>query len=213
MTGLSRKEIRRIREDSLSRRCTPDMQASPANTVIHYWYHDPEFCDGPGKPKVLPYQGEPGFVDLVKKYAGDIPPGAMRTELCRTGAVSEQADKLLRVEKHFLHPQNVHDDFVHGIAFSWGHLGNTLVHNLQVARQLEKSGDHGPGAGRLERAAWTERLDLKSSALFRDWAREEASTFIERADHWIGQHELPFSEWNDESRKAIGIGVYFFEED
>ena len=212
MTGLSRKEIRRIRDQPLLTRWTPAMQASPANVVIHYWHHDPEFSHEPGKPKTLPYQGEGSFTELVKKYAGDIPPGAMRAELCRTDTVSEAEDKTLRVEKHFLHPPNLHDDFLHGIAFSWSHLGNTLVHNLEAAR-LRESRSEGNDPGRIERVAWTERFDKDTAAVFRQWVRKEASVFVEQVDHWIGRNEVPFSKWDDESRKAIGVGVYFFEEE
>lgn len=45
MTGLSRKEVRRIRSEKGSQRWTRDMEVTPANTVLHYWHFDPDFAE------------------------------------------------------------------------------------------------------------------------------------------------------------------------
>jgi len=88
MTGLTRKEISRIRgrlergEGALIDRHTP------VREVIDAWRSKDEFLDADGDPAVLPLDGENGsFRSLIKQYAGDIPEGAMKTELQRIGAV------------------------------------------------------------------------------------------------------------------------------
>lgn len=88
MTGLTRKEISRIRgrlergEGALIDRHTP------VREVIDAWRSKDEFLDADGEPAVLPLDGENGsFRSLIKQYAGDIPEGAMKTELQRIGAV------------------------------------------------------------------------------------------------------------------------------
>ncbi len=88
MTGLTRKEISRIRgrlergEDTVIERQTP------VREVIEAWRSNKEFLDAGGEPAVLPLDGDRGsFRSLVKRYAGDIPEGAMKTELKRIGAV------------------------------------------------------------------------------------------------------------------------------
>src|SRR6185436_8914173 len=72
MTGISRKEIVKIRSDGpIERRLTPDLESTPTNTVIHFWHYDPEFSFSPGKPRPLVFSGPSSFATLVKKYAGD----------------------------------------------------------------------------------------------------------------------------------------------
>ena len=50
MTGLSRKEIRRVQEESSSESWTPDLEVNPLNVILHFWHFDADFCDEPGSP-------------------------------------------------------------------------------------------------------------------------------------------------------------------
>lgn len=209
MTGLSRKEVSRIRSEQQSDRWTPDMEVTPANTVLHYWHFDPSFCVEPGQPRALPLHGTNGFAALVKKYAGDIPAGAIRKALIRAGTVVEDSDGKLVVKERYFYPAAFNEDFIRNAAFALRSLGETLVHNASLA------GDRAsPGAirhGRFERFAWTDRLSEEAIVQFKQWARREGTRFIERADDWIGAHEevTPI----DSSRRTAGVGVYYFEED
>lgn len=214
MTGLSRKEIKRIRSESVVVRWAPSMEQSPANTVMHYWHHDPDFCSTPGKPMTLPLDGPRGFAALVKRYGGDIPPGAMRTELLRVGAACERADKSLEAAKLFTHPSNLYEDFLRNIAFAWSNLGNTLAHNVGLLTTSScRDSEQILSTGRFERSAWTEHLRPVEVEAFRRWVREQGTEFVERADHWIGQNEAPMPTWDEKSRKTIGVGLYYFEEE
>ena len=78
MTGISRKEVSRMRKGESEGRWTPNMEASPVNTILHEWHFDPDFSDGAGTAKALPFDGPTSFSTLVSRYARDIPPGAMR---------------------------------------------------------------------------------------------------------------------------------------
>src|SRR5690606_27788806 len=100
MTGLTRKEVRRLRDKSEAGQGTSVVRATPMATILHRWFTETEFLDASGKPAVLPFDG-PGvtFSTLVRKYGGDIPPGAMRTELKRIGAVEESETGALRAVK------------------------------------------------------------------------------------------------------------------
>lgn len=214
MTGLSRKEVSRIRDDAMVTRWTPSMERSPANMIMHHWHHDPEFCVAPGEPRNLEYDACDGFVALVKRYAGDIPPGAMRAELIRTGAVVELQDKSLKAVKLFTYPSQLYDDFIRNIAFTWTNLGNTLVYNVSLLNADRSDAEQVLSSkSRFERSAWTEHLLPSELDRFRQWVRDEGSVFIERADHWIGQRESPPSVWKDGSKKTVGVGLYYFEEE
>jgi len=56
--------------------------------ALRVWRSDAEFLDERGIPSSLPLTGQrASFEALVKRSAGDIPAGAMRTELQRLGAI------------------------------------------------------------------------------------------------------------------------------
>ena len=93
MTGISRKEICRVRHKigaGLSARV--DRQA-PVQEALSVWRSEGEFLEPGGVPASLPLTGARGsFQALVKRSAGDIPPGAMRKELQRIGAIDLVGD-------------------------------------------------------------------------------------------------------------------------
>ncbi len=213
MTGLSRKEIRRLQEDSSSESWTPDREASPVNVVLHYWHFDPDFCDEPGSPRPLEFDGPKSFSLLTQRYAGDVPPGAMRTELRRAGAISEDQGGRMSVEHRYFGPSSFHEDFLRNVAFSLSSLADTVVHNSMLASELDFSTERNEARGRFERFAWTKRLTPNDQDAFRRWARFEGAKFIEHVDTWIGEHEVPRHEWEHTAANACGIGVYYFERD
>lgn len=213
MTGLSRKEISRIRSDMGIGRWSPDMEASPMNTIIHYWHFDPEFSKEPGQPRLLAFDGVHSFSALVRKYAGDIPPGALKTELCRTGIAREMDSRMLKLEKRFFYPSNFDEDYVNNIMFSMRNLGETVVHNADTVRRLGSAAEIHEQHGRFERYAWSETLSRDSIREFQAWVREEGTRFVERADNWIGEREMRQDSGSSEGPKATGVGVYFFLEE
>ena len=88
MTGISRKEISRLRQKiSLGEAAAIDRQ-SPVREALQVWRTDAEFLDERDIPASLPMCGKrASFESLVKRCAGDIPAGAMRKELQRISAI------------------------------------------------------------------------------------------------------------------------------
>lgn len=88
MTGLTRKEISRIRGRIERGEGAVVERGTPVQEVIDGWRTNDEFLDADGEPAALPIDGRTGsFRSLIKQYAGDIPEGAMKKELQRIGAV------------------------------------------------------------------------------------------------------------------------------
>ncbi len=90
MTGLTRKEVKKIRDQSdEGEQESFSFRAIPGAEVLHHWHEDPDYTDSSGAPRPLEFSAvnDSSFSSLVKKYAGDIPPGALRTELTRSGSV------------------------------------------------------------------------------------------------------------------------------
>lgn len=210
MTGLSRKEVSRIRSGGTHSRWTPDMEVTPANTVLHYWHFDPAFSDPLGVPRPLPFEGANSFSSLVKTYAGDIPAGAFKKALLKAGTVAQDNGGNLLVKERYFYPASFNEDFVRNAAFALKNLGETLVYNALLTQN--SSDVQAVRRGRFERFAWTDRLDKEAIDQFKRWVRREGALFVERADAWIGQNERPVKS-PGRARRTAGVGVYFFEED
>jgi len=213
MTGISRKEIRKIRERSHDPNWTPEIETSPASTVLHHWHYDPDFCVSAGNPKPLSLTGRKSFSELVHRYAGDIPIGAMKAELERAAVVIEDIDNRIVAIKHYLHPAEFDEEFVRNITFSIQNLTKTIIHNTNLLQGKKFSAEINEKYGRFERFAWANHVSADAADAFRTWIRNEGSEFLERADDWIGEKELPISQWKSDPTKTVGVGVYYFEDD
>src|SRR5882724_7645515 len=89
VTGINRKEVRRIRSADRSRPAPKSFSMNPATTLISRWLSDPATTDRRGKPRPLPYQAPrgPSFMKLARKVTGDLAPRVLLDELVRAGAV------------------------------------------------------------------------------------------------------------------------------
>lgn len=213
MTGISRKEVSRIRKRPPEERWTPNMETSPVNTILHEWHFDPDFSDGAGTAKSLPFEGPLSFSTLVARYGGDIPPGAMRATLEKAGVLQPQADGPLSVSQKFFYARNVDEDFIRGLGFSLSSLGSTLVHNATVHQRTDITNEKKRELGRFERVAFTEHMNDKGRTKLRAWVDGAASKFMSDAQFVIGQNEAHDLESLGERPRAVGVGVYYFEED
>lgn len=213
MTGISRKEVSRIRDPKSTARWTPNMETSPVNTILHQWHFDPDFSDGSGHAHVLPFEGPKSFSTLVARYVSDIPPGAMKATLQKAGVVGQNDDGSLAVSQPFFYSRQVDEDFVRGLAFSMSNLGSTLLHNTQVHRRADLTNEQKRVLGRLERVAWSEHLSEEGIRLFKEWVDYAAPQFLVESNRRIGENEIPQREWAAHRPRAVGISVYYFEED
>jgi hypothetical protein len=213
MTGISRKEVSRIRKPESHPRWTPSMEASPVNTILHEWHFDPDFSDGAGHARSLPFEGAVSFSTLVSRYAGDIPPGAMRATLQKAGVLTQEPDGQLAVSQAFFYARQVDEDFVRGLAFAMANLGSTLAHNAIVHQRTDLSNESKRLMGRLERATWSEHLSDDGVRRFKSWVDETVPRFLEESNRCIAEGELPKEVWDNHRPRAIGLGVYYFEED
>jgi hypothetical protein len=213
MTGISRKEVSRIRKRPAEERWTPNMEASPVNTILHEWHFDPDFSDGAGTAKSLPFEGPQSFSALVARYGGDIPPGAMRATLEKAGVLTSQADGLISVNQPYFFSRTFDEDLVHQLAFSMANLGSTLVYNASLHQRSDLSREKKAELSRLERGVWSEHLTQAGAARFKAWVESAAPKFLEDANHLIGEAELPRDAWKSTPPRAIGVGIFYYEED
>jgi len=204
MTGLTRKEVKRIRDKIAGGKGSETSKVIPPTEIVHQWHSDPDFLDANGLPLVLPFDGTPiSFTSLVKRYGGDIPPGAMRTELRRVNAITEDAEGNLTVVRRHIRPA----DNNAGVEMAFGQSLFGLIHAL----------NHNIGAGDgeswIERVAWTTRIRKDDQNRVRRISRDRAEEFITAIDDLFSAYETIYPDENADNKPedVSGVGVFYFE--
>ncbi len=205
MTGLTRKEVKRVRDKIASGDNSISVKTTPLADVLHHWHAQPDYTDSSGNPMRLQFGGdENSFTSLVKAHGGDVPPGAMRTEMKRVGVVEEGDDGALRVVARALRPDSDHQrlvtTLVHG---AYAHLSN-IAHNTE------------PGSSEYKwasRYAYTTSLQNSGAGQLRRIAKDRISDFAESIDDVF----IAYEALHDDSDKSgegnpVAVGVFYFEE-
>ena len=203
MTGLTRKEVKRLR-DKIAAGNQVDMQrVIPPAEIIGKWHSDSDFLDSAGRPVTLVFDGPtPSFAALVRKYGGDIPPGAMRTELKRVGAVCEDDSGRLTVQTKFFRPFDRDEQLQRALSQALYGLALNIDHN--IARAVDESW--------VERTAFSTRIRREDNSRVRRISQDRAIEFVESVDDLFSAYETIYSEDQPESDSTtVGIGVYYFE--
>ncbi|MGI9234119.1 MAG: DUF6502 family protein, partial [Woeseiaceae bacterium] len=120
ITGLTRKEVRRIRDRIEQGHDFILVKSTPIAAIISRWHAEQDFLDKSGRPRPLEFSdGKNSFSELVRRFGGDVPPGAMRTELKRVGSVDEDEKGRLRIKRRSVIPadkiDNLVTSLVHGV--------------------------------------------------------------------------------------------------
>ena len=208
MTGLSRKEVRRVRDSIDTDSSTFVTRVRRPELVLAIWHSSPEFLDRRQRPKRIPFDGPgPNFRTLVMRVGGDIPPKAMLNELMRAGSVVREADKLRVVSRSYVpEPHDPETILVAGGAIR--DLTSTINHNLECKE---------PDLRYFERRVYSEALPDEQRPRFKKLAREKGGVLLRDLSAWLSEREQPSDEADIESTPAkktarIGVGVYFFDD-
>ncbi|MEL6870374.1 MAG: DUF6502 family protein [Pseudomonadota bacterium] len=213
MTGLTRKEVKKIREGASRIDGEKGLKPIPASVVLHYWHTDSNFLASDGSPRVLEFEeGMPSFKDLVKRYAGDIPPGAIRTELNRTGAIRILPNGSLVPIRREVVAAVGSDRLLRAIERPLSALLLNLEHNNLEGNRKPYAVD-----------GWPERIVQFSAIAEKDRpkafriVKEKVRVFSEDLDdalHHFDQIEVAKGKGDLDRSIAsvsIGLGIYYFE--
>ncbi|MCZ6717108.1 MAG: DUF6502 family protein [Gammaproteobacteria bacterium] len=206
MTGLTRKEVKKIRDDGWEKMREDKISSklSPASAVLHFWHSDPHYLDENGKPIVLAYDsGDPCFLTLAKSYGGDVPSGALFKELIRADAIESEGNKFYPVKRHF-----VAVDMDNSLMVA---LESGLARHLSTM-DFNSRPDHISGFGRIDRFVWATIPKKKLSQSYKT-LRNRVERFVEDIDSELAKVEIGDSLTADRHSKTIGIGCYYFEDD
>lgn len=211
ITGLTRKEVRRLRTGQGL--ASIDSSLNRVQRLIAGWNQDPDFTGPYGLPLALPFdEASAGdtrsFTDLVLKHGGGMPPKAMLDELLRTGlAVQEGDSELIRNTGRTYIPDQMDPAALERFGKVMARLADTLDFNNQ---------SNVTGETRFERAATTDiGLSREQYRMFDRFLREKCQELLETIDNWLADEEgrIDSDKVDDRvSKQGIhsGIGVYHF---
>lgn len=205
MTGLTRKEVRRIRDKIARGDNSISVKTTPIADVLHYWHSQAEFVDPSGSPRILAFGGDRGsFTSLVKAHGGDVPPGAMRTEMKRVGVVEEDDDGTLRVVARAIRPDSDHQRLITLLVHGGYALLSNIVHNTAPGLTEAKW---------ASRVAFTSALQHSDTGQLRRIAKDRIADFAESVDDIFITYEALHDESDrDEEGDVVAVGVFYFEE-
>ncbi|HKJ09381.1 MAG TPA: DUF6502 family protein [Gammaproteobacteria bacterium] len=200
LTGLTRKETKRLHELGGPDELGAHQRYNRAVRVISGWVNDPRYQDSRGKPATLPVEGAAGsFAELVRRYSGDMPTQAMLEVLLSAGSVAREADHVELIRRAYV-PGHDPADKIHILGTDVAELADTIDHNLTA----------GPAALRLQRKVSNDRVDPQAVVPFRALATERAQSLLEELDRWLTEHE---THDNDTTRgRYVSLGIYYYEQ-
>lgn len=199
LTGLTRKEVKALREAAAGERYT---NANRATRVLSGWYQDPDFTGPDGAPRTLPLDGDGSFADLVRRYSGDMPSRALLEELRRVNAVVVEGKNQVRVLSRAFVPRA---GDLEGLRM----LG-TALHDLTATIDYNLTRSGAPA--RFQRTVFSERMPARMIPIFSRITAERAQRFLESLDDWLSARELGPRDKNKNEVTRTGVGIYFFQD-
>ena len=205
MTGLTRKEVRRIRIKIEDGEQLVTIKTTPMSDIVHRWHSEVDYLDSSGHPLILPFAGEGAtFSSLVRKYGGDIPPGAMRTELKRVGAVEEDNQGNLKVISRSIHPKRRHDKLITAVVHAIYPLISTVAHNVNPDREEDSW---------AQISVHTQSIRKGDIARLRRISFDRLTAVSESIDDLFMAYEtLHDNDASNNDESTVAIGVFYFEE-
>jgi len=204
LTGINRKEVRRIRSAERREPGPHSFGMNHATSLISRWLTDPQTVDRAGRPRPLPYQAErgPSFMKLARKVTVDLAPRVLLDELMRSGAVAQRPDQRLVLTADAYVPKRKASEKMQILGEDPPELIETILRNIfSEGSELL-----------LQRKVYFDNLGSHAVKQIHTAVRREGERFLRRMNHLLGKHD------RDRNPKAAGgeryyagIGVYFFD--
>ncbi len=205
MTGLTRKEVRRLRNIIESGEAPISPKTTPIVEILHRWHAEKDFIDHQGRPLALEFAGgQSSFSALVKKFGGDVPAGAMRTELKRVGAISEDENGNLVVRKRSYWPADSTDIVVDALIHHLYPLASNVAHNSEPQNSDDILAEY---------SAHSTDIPTSARPQLRRICSDRIRAFMESMDDvFIPLEGGADSEIQSDPKRPVVVGVYYFEE-
>ena len=204
LTGLSRKEVLRVRRLPASDDLGATERYNRAARVIAGWVRDRRFCSGSGNPAELRFEeGSSSFRNLVKTYSGDAPTRAVLDELLRVGAVERTPGGKIRLLERSYIPKTGEIDKIGILGVDASDLIATIDHNIRQ-----------PDTPFFQRKVSYDNLPLEELPELKRKATDRGQALLESMDRWMSARDRDVTPGvPGTGRIRAGIGIYYFQED
>ena len=204
ITGLSRKEILRIRRLPDIGEDDPAQSYNRAIRVIGGWVRDSDFTGKDGEPEPLPFEGgRRSFAALVRRYSGDVTPRAILDELLRVESVERTDDGEIKLRSRAYVPADGDSEIISIMGSDVADLISTIDHNLRET----------PKNSWFQLKVSYDNLPAEPLARFRTLSTKESRKLLEIFDRELSAMDR---ETNPKSRGTgryrAGVSIYYFEE-
>jgi len=205
MTGLTRKEVKRVIDEAFKDQYEPNAKFSRLGRVLVGWHTDTDFTGPYGLPLELQYestqQGDPTFSELVKGHSGDMSPRSILDELIRVGAVRETDVGWYRVLRRDYITDATGRDTFERTGFIVRNFINTVDFNMTKS---------APGKGRFERHVFpADGIRADDLPKFDAYIRDRCQALLEELDNWLTKLPIPDDKKGDEVVHT-GVGMYHY---
>ena len=203
ITGLSRKEVRRLRGISAFDDLGSPERYHRAVRVIGGWRNDKNFLNSKGLPIELPFEDDgASFSSLVKNYSGDIPPRAILDEMLRPGVVELRKGKIKLLSKGYI-VKKEESEKIQILGEDVSELISTINRNL----------DGEANGAFFQRKVSYDNIPEDALIKLRKLLSEKGEDFTDLVDKIISKYDRdvnPAVKEKGERRKA-GLGIFYFE--
>lgn len=199
LTGLNRKEIRRLTSEEQVEKRAP--MASYASAVNAAWRTQRRWKNKDGSPKVLPRRGDGSFDELVRSVTTDHRPSAVFEELVRLGHIkSDEAGKVCMTR----------DDYGFGDDLNDRHdrvAENVEDHLMAAVINLTTEGPRF-----LERSIFGDELSAESADKLHTITRHEWDAFQRKFIDEATSLEATDAQLSRNPSTRVRVGVYMYTE-
>lgn len=199
LTGLSRKEVKRLKETDVNALSAAAQRRNRAIRVISGWTNDPEFLSD-GEPASLPLEGEEGsFAGLVKRYSGDVTPAAMLSLLKESRNVRMDDGRASLESKAFI-PMATPVDRLNVLGTDVAEFIGTIGHNI-IAEPADRM---------FQRKVSNTLVSKSVLAEFRELSNRRSQELLEEYDTWLAEREV--KNQDNEVAAYVAVGIYYVEQ-
>jgi hypothetical protein len=204
LTGINRKEVRRIRAAERGGRGPSSFGMNHATSLISRWLTDPRTVDRRGRPRPLPYQAArgPSFMKLARAVTADLAPRVLLDELLRTGAAELKDGEMVVLRTTAYVTRSKPEETLRILEEDPRELIETILRNLFAE----------DGERLLQRKVYFDNLGSDAAAKVRAEMRVEGERFLQRINGLLARYDRdrnPRAPGGE--RHYAGVGVYFFE--
>jgi hypothetical protein len=204
LTGLQRKDIRRLREGDLQQNVAMPESVSFGVQLVAKWLNESPYSDEGGQPRSLARYAsaadDASFEDLVASQSKDIRARVVLDEWLRLGIVSlDDQDRVVLNTEAFVPQEGVEEKLYY------------FAHNLHDHAAAAADNLTGNGPSRLERSVYYDALSAASVAELDVQARQLGTKMLKALNRSAMEFEARDAQ-TAAPRHRFTCGIYFYTE-